>query len=100
MRCVTRALSGLFDAPLTEPDRAQPALVLRDDGLLARIPFESFAVLDGCGEIRFERCARQRRGQPDERVAIAGVEIGDDQEFRLRDALRVRSRAPRPLDNR
>ena len=81
---------GIFESPLAEPDRTQPALILRDDGLLARIPLEPLPMLDECGEVRFERCTRQRRGEPDERLAIASVEIRDDQELRLRDALRVR----------
>ena len=100
-QCVRHALAvGIVQSPLAEPDRAEPALVLRDDGLFARIPFESLAVLDERSEIRFECGARQRRCQPDQRLAVACVEIRDDQEFRLRDALRVRSRAPRPPDNR
>jgi threonine dehydrogenase-like Zn-dependent dehydrogenase len=34
-------------------------------------------MLDQCSEVRFERCARQRRGQPDECFAVTGIQIGD-----------------------
>ena len=87
---VTRALSGLSS-------RRSPSLIAPSQRSSCATTACSRAshsnrspVLDECGEVRFERCTRQGRGQPDERFAIAGVEIGDDQEFRLRDALRVR----------
>ncbi len=79
----------ILQSSLAEPDRAEPALVLRDHSLLARVPFESLAVLDVRSEVRFQCCTWQRRGEPDQRLALAGVEIRDDQEFRLRDALRM-----------
>ena len=48
------------------------------------------AVLDERSEIGFQRGARQRCGQSDQRLALASVEIRDDEELGLRDALRFR----------
>ncbi len=81
---------GFVDAPLVKFERAEPPLILRDDALFARVPFETFAMLDVRGEVGFEQFTSDGRGETNHRFAITGIEIGDDQEFRLRQALRWR----------
>ena len=87
-RCSDTRAVGLFDPPLIELESAQPALVLRDDRLFARVPFEALTMLDVRCEIRFQCRAFDRRGQANHRVAITGIELGDDQELRLSERLR------------
>ena len=73
-----------FDAPLSELQRTEPAFVLCDDSLFARVPFEAFARFDAISELRLERCARDRRGEADQRVTFACVESATTRNSDLR----------------